>query len=74
MARYTSQKAAQQIGSQFELVLAAAQRARELKAGDRPRVKSTNGPTVTALKEIEEGKYTRAEWFETIQSKKRTHK
>lgn len=75
MARITSQKAAQQIGNQFDLVLVAAHRARELKAGDRPRVASDHGPVVTALKEIEEGKYTRSEWFETIPGKKkRTHK
>ena len=74
MARYTSQKAAQQIGNQFELVLAAAQRARELKSGDRARIQTTNGPVVTALREIEEGKYTREEWFESIPKRKRTHK
>ena len=74
MARYTSQQAAKQIGNQFELVLVAAHRARELKSGDRARVKTDNGPVVTALKEIEEGKYTRSEWLETIPKRKRTHK
>ena len=66
MARITSQKAAQQIGGQFDLVLAASQRTREIEAGSTPRVKTTNGPLVTAIKEIEEGKYTRKEWLESI--------
>ena len=75
MARYTAQKAASMIGGQFELVLAASQRARELKAGDPPRVDSSNGPVITALKEIEEGKYTKQEWLGTIPSKqKRTQR
>jgi DNA-directed RNA polymerase omega subunit len=66
MARITSQKAAEQIGNQFDLVLAASQRAREIKAGSAPRVKTNNGALITAIKEIEEGKYTRKEWLETI--------
>lgn len=75
MARISSQKAAEQIGNIFDLVLVAAQRARELKAGDRPKLSSDNGPIITALKEIEEGKYTKKDWLETIPRKqKRTQK
>jgi len=66
MARITSQKAAQQFGGLFDLVLGASQRARELRAGSAPRVKTNNGPLITAIKEIEEGKYTRKEWIDSI--------
>jgi DNA-directed RNA polymerase subunit K/omega len=48
------------------LVLGASQRARELRAGSAPRVKTNNGPLITAIKEIEEGKYTRKEWIDSI--------
>jgi DNA-directed RNA polymerase omega subunit len=75
MARITSQKAALQFGGQFDLVLGASQRARELRAGSAPRVKTDNGPLITAIREIEEGKYTRKEWLESIPVKqKRTHR
>lgn len=59
MARITSQKAAEMVGNRFDLVLIAAARARELKKGHHPRILSKNGPSVTALKEIEEGKIGR---------------
>jgi DNA-directed RNA polymerase subunit omega len=52
----TSELAVQQIGNRYDLVLVAAQRLRELHRGDLPRVVSRRGPTVTALKEIEQGK------------------
>jgi DNA-directed RNA polymerase omega subunit len=65
MARITSQKAAQKIGGdQFLLVLMAAQRAREIRNGSIPKIKSNNGATVTALKEIEEGLYTKEQFYE----------
>jgi DNA-directed RNA polymerase subunit omega len=69
MARITSQKAAQMVGSQFDLVLVAAQRARELRNGSVPRLESKNGPCITALKEIEEGLYTKADYLEKLQKK-----
>lgn len=75
MARITSQKAAEKFGGLFDMVLGAAQRAKELKAGSAPRVKTDNGPLITAIKEIEEGKYTKKEWLESIPRKqKRTQK
>lgn len=75
MARITSEKAAQQFGGQFDLVLGASQRAREIRAGSAPRVSTENGPIITAIKEIEEGKYTRKEWLDSIpQKKKETYK
>jgi len=69
MARITSQKATEVYGNKFELVLAASQRAREIKNGSTPRVESTNGPIITALKEIEEGKYTRKDFLSTLHRK-----
>ena len=43
-------------GNKYEMVLAAASRAREIKRGKAPLVKSQYGPVVTALMEIEQGK------------------
>lgn len=59
MARITSQKAAEMAGNRFDLVLMASVRVRELKKGHLPKVYTTNGPAVTALKEIEEGRIGR---------------
>ena len=70
MARITSQKAAKMIGSQFDLVLVAATRARELRNGSKPRVESKNGPCVTAIKEIEEGLYTKQDFLEKFKKGK----
>jgi DNA-directed RNA polymerase subunit omega len=55
MARVTSQKAVEMIGSRYDLVLIAAHRAKELKNNYKSKVTSTNGPCVTALREIEAG-------------------
>ena len=66
MARITSQKAAKMIGSQFDLVLVAAQRARELGNGSLPKVQTKNGNCVTAVKEIEEGLYTKQDYLEKL--------
>lgn len=71
MARITSQKAAQQYGGLFDLVLGASQRAREIRRGSAPRVKCDNGPIVTALKEIEEGLYTKKDYLSTIERKEK---
>lgn len=56
MARITSQLAAEALGNRYDLILVASVRARELKKGHMPKVKSDNGHIVTALREIEEGK------------------
>ena len=48
-------KCVDQIGNRFNLVLAAAQRARELKRGYRKLTTGSDGHIITALKEIEEG-------------------
>lgn len=55
MARISSEKAVQQIGNRYDLILIASQRARELRKGHRPKVATKNGPILTALTEIEEG-------------------
>ncbi|MDQ1237528.1 MAG: RNA polymerase, omega subunit [Wigglesworthia glossinidia] len=57
MARVTVQKAVEEIGNCFDLVLIAAQRARELQVlGKTPLVEKKNDKcTVVALREIEKG-------------------
>jgi DNA-directed RNA polymerase subunit omega len=62
--------AVEQIGSRFDLVLVASQRARELKRGSMPKVQGTNGPIVTALEEIEQGLYTQEDYLKTVKGKK----
>lgn len=67
MARITSQKAKQVYqGSQFEMILAGSQRAREIKNGSIPKLPSRNGPVVTAIREIEEGLYTREDFMKSF--------
>jgi len=51
----TSELAAQQIGSRYDMILIGARRARELNRGWRPKINSQNGVVVTALREIEAG-------------------
>lgn len=53
--RYTSEEAVTQVGNRFDLVLIAAARSRELSRGHRPKIKTSSGPTITALEEIEKG-------------------
>jgi DNA-directed RNA polymerase omega subunit len=69
MARITSQKAALKYGGLFDLVLGASQRAREIRKGSAPKIKTDNGPVVTALKEIEEGLYTKDDYLKSIKGK-----
>ena len=79
-SRLTSQLAVEKVGNRFDLVLVAAHRARELKHGSRARVDVGAGETVTstALKEIEQGKYTKQEYLETLHTqlakKKKGHR
>jgi DNA-directed RNA polymerase subunit omega len=70
MARITSQKAAQMIGGQYDLVLVAAQRARELSKGSQSRISTKNGPCITAIKEIEQGLYTKQDYLDKLQKRK----
>ena len=55
MPRQTSEAAANAVGNRYDLVLIASARTRELMTGHRPKLSTTNGPVVTALREIEEG-------------------
>jgi DNA-directed RNA polymerase subunit omega len=57
MARVTVEDAVEKIGNRFDLVLVAARRARQIAIeGKTPMVEIDNDkPTVTALREIEEG-------------------
>ena len=55
MTPIDTDKCVENIGNRFNLVLAAAVRVRELKRGHRKLVTGKDGPTITALKEIEEG-------------------
>ena len=72
MAGISAEKAVEAIGNRFDLVLAASQRARELKNGHAQRVQGKDAsPTITALREIEEGKYTRKEWLDSIPGKRK---
>jgi len=61
-------------GDRFELVLAASQRARELKRGHMPMVEGKHGFIVTALNEIEQGKYTRKDFLNSIQHQRKGHR
>jgi DNA-directed RNA polymerase omega subunit len=70
MARITSEKAIKMIGNQFDLVLVASQRAREIKRGSLSKVGDSNGPIISALKEIEEGHYTKDDYLKTIKGKR----
>jgi DNA-directed RNA polymerase omega subunit len=54
MARISSQEAAKAVGCSYDLILIAAARVRELKRGHQPKIKTDDGPIVTALKEIEQ--------------------
>lgn len=59
MARITSELAVAKIGNRFDLILVASARARELKRGHMPLTTRKGGATITALREIEEGKVGR---------------
>jgi DNA-directed RNA polymerase omega subunit len=58
MARYTSQIATENVGGQFRLVLAAAQRARQLDKNELLARRQGEGIAVAAIRDIEEGRYT----------------
>ncbi len=56
MARVTVEDCKDQIPNRFDIVLAAARRARQIYLGDEPKVDPDNDkPTVIALREISEG-------------------
>jgi len=56
MARVTVEDCMEKITNRFDLVLAAARRARQIYAGSQPTVEEENDkPTVIALREIAGG-------------------
>ncbi len=57
MSRISSEKAAQQVGNRYDLILIASARIRELHRGHQPKMKPKqgHGKSLTALAEIEEG-------------------
>jgi DNA-directed RNA polymerase subunit omega len=61
MARITVEDCLEVIPNRFELVLAAARRAKQLLKGARPLVESDNKEVVTALREIAAAKITLVE-------------
>jgi len=72
MARISAEEAAAMIGNRFDLVLVAAQRARELKNGSTQRVEGKDASyAVTALREIEQGKYTKQDYLSKIPRKEK---
>ena len=71
-SRLTSELAVEQIGNRFDLVLVASQRARELKNGSMPRVTDPGKTFIsTALREIEQGKYTYKDYINKIPKKRK---
>ena len=68
----SSEDAVLAYGDRFEMVLAAAQRARELKNKHAAKVEvGGHGFIFTALNEIEQGKYTRLDFLKTVKTKKK---
>jgi DNA-directed RNA polymerase subunit omega len=52
MARITVEDCLKQIPNRFQLVLAAAYRARQLTQGHQPKIETKDKPAVAALREI----------------------
>jgi DNA-directed RNA polymerase subunit omega len=61
MARITVEDCLEKVNSRFELVILAAQRARQLFKGAKPLIESDNREVVVALREIADGKVKKAE-------------
>ena len=66
MARVTVEDCLKIIHNRCDLVLAAAQRARQLSSGAVARIDAKDKPTVLALREIAEGAITKDEMFKRI--------
>ena len=62
----TVEGAVEKIGSRFDLVLVASERAREIRRGSAPKISTDNGPIVTALEEIEQGLYTKKDYLNKL--------
>ena len=66
MARITVEDCLKKIPNRFELVLAAAYRARLIAQGHQPNVDAKDKPTVVALREIANGDVGRDEMLERV--------
>lgn len=55
MSGTSSEKAVMAVGNRYDLILIAAQRARELRKGHKPKINTKNGPLLAALEEVEAG-------------------
>jgi DNA-directed RNA polymerase omega subunit len=64
----TSEDTANAVGNRYDLVLIAVARARELKRGYIPHIKTKHKHIVTALNEIEEG-FVGREYLDKIAKK-----
>lgn len=63
MARFDRNKCIENTGGQFDLIMMATKRARELQNGKKPLVDpGDDKPTVVALREIEQGLYTKDDY------------
>jgi DNA-directed RNA polymerase subunit K/omega len=73
MSRYTSEEAVAAYGAgRFEMILAAAQRSREIKNGSMQKVEGKDASSnVTALREIASGHYTRKDFLATLKTRKK---
>ena len=56
MARVTVEDCLEQVANRFALTILAAERARQLSKGGKPLFTCDNKPSVTALREIADGK------------------
>jgi DNA-directed RNA polymerase omega subunit len=57
------QKCVDVMGSRFDMILVAAQRAREIKRGGAKHIASENTAVVAALEEIQAGKIDKTEYL-----------
>jgi DNA-directed RNA polymerase subunit omega len=66
MARITVDDCLKRINNRFEMTLAAAYRARQLTHGAEPMLETKDKPTVTALRELANGKYDKSMLYRGI--------
>ena len=66
MARVTVEDCLKKIPNRFELVLAAAMRARQLSSGAVARIEAKDKPTVVSLREIASGAIEKDEMLKRV--------
>ncbi len=66
MARVTVEDCLKKIPNRFELVLAAAMRARQLSSGAVARIDAKDKPTVLSLREIAAGAIEKEEMLKRV--------